>query len=125
MKNVAQFHQFTVLNELSSDHNPVLLQLGQAARENEESLSQRTVSWPAFTDHFSNNIPVFKAEYNQMAGLTKAALDEFRNQRCDGFIMQASSSAFWKGVPMGQAASLSPPKTRRKPSPKSSSGNAA
>ncbi|GJQ65647.1 hypothetical protein Trydic_g7737 [Trypoxylus dichotomus] len=29
MKDVAQFHQLTVLNELSSDHNPVLLQLGQ------------------------------------------------------------------------------------------------
>ncbi|GJQ71903.1 hypothetical protein Trydic_g3012 [Trypoxylus dichotomus] len=27
MKDVAQFHQLTILNELSSDHNPVLLQL--------------------------------------------------------------------------------------------------
>ncbi|GJQ71512.1 hypothetical protein Trydic_g21898 [Trypoxylus dichotomus] len=35
MKDVVQFHQLTVLNELSSDHNPVL-QLGQAAREHEE-----------------------------------------------------------------------------------------
>ncbi|GJQ76483.1 hypothetical protein Trydic_g2193 [Trypoxylus dichotomus] len=32
MKDVAQFHQLTVLNELSSNHNPVLLQLEQAAR---------------------------------------------------------------------------------------------
>ncbi|GJQ73713.1 hypothetical protein Trydic_g14047 [Trypoxylus dichotomus] len=56
MKNVAQFHQLTVLNELSSDHNRVLLQLGQMARENEELLPHRTVYWPAFTDHLSNNI---------------------------------------------------------------------
>ncbi|GJQ75556.1 hypothetical protein Trydic_g17639 [Trypoxylus dichotomus] len=56
MKDVAQFHQLTVLNKLSSDHNPVLLQLGQTAREDEEPLTHHTVSWFAFTDHLSTNI---------------------------------------------------------------------
>ncbi|GJQ70116.1 hypothetical protein Trydic_g22587 [Trypoxylus dichotomus] len=40
VKDVAQFHQLTILNELSSYHNPVLLQLGQATREEEEPQSQ-------------------------------------------------------------------------------------
>ncbi|GJQ70646.1 hypothetical protein Trydic_g23035 [Trypoxylus dichotomus] len=48
--------ELTVFNEVSSDHNPVLLQLGQAVPEDEEPLSHRTVSWPAFTDHLSNSI---------------------------------------------------------------------
>ncbi|GJQ79337.1 hypothetical protein Trydic_g16199 [Trypoxylus dichotomus] len=56
MKDVAQFHQLTVLNELSSDHNPMLLQLGQAAREDEEPWTRQTASWPAFADHLSANI---------------------------------------------------------------------
>ncbi|GJQ72891.1 hypothetical protein Trydic_g1538 [Trypoxylus dichotomus] len=56
MKDVAQFHQLTVLNELSSDHNSVLLQVGQAAREDEEPWTRQTVSWPAFVDHTSVNI---------------------------------------------------------------------
>ncbi|GJQ85884.1 hypothetical protein Trydic_g15340 [Trypoxylus dichotomus] len=56
MKDVAQFHQLTVLNELSSDHNPVLLQLGQAAPEDEESRMRQTVSWPAFANHLSAHI---------------------------------------------------------------------
>ncbi|GJQ79093.1 hypothetical protein Trydic_g5349 [Trypoxylus dichotomus] len=56
MKDVAQFHQLTVLNELSSDHNPVLLQLGQAAPEDEEPRMRQTVSWPAFANHLSAHI---------------------------------------------------------------------
>ncbi|GJQ79297.1 hypothetical protein Trydic_g16165 [Trypoxylus dichotomus] len=56
MKDVAQFHQLTVLNELSSDHNPVLLQLGQAAPEDEEPRMRNTMSWPAFADHLSAHI---------------------------------------------------------------------
>ncbi|GJQ67408.1 hypothetical protein Trydic_g8278 [Trypoxylus dichotomus] len=56
MKDVAQFHQLTVLNELSSDHNPVLLQLGQAAPEDEEPRMRQTVSWSAFADHLSAHI---------------------------------------------------------------------
>ncbi|GJQ79525.1 hypothetical protein Trydic_g16372 [Trypoxylus dichotomus] len=56
MKDVAQFYQLTVLNELSSDHNPVLLQLGQAAPEDEEPWTRQTISWRAFADHLSANI---------------------------------------------------------------------
>ncbi|GJQ70092.1 hypothetical protein Trydic_g20135 [Trypoxylus dichotomus] len=56
MKDVAQFHQLTVLNELSSDHNPVLLQLGQAAPEDEELRMRQTVSWAAFANHLSAHI---------------------------------------------------------------------
>ncbi|GJQ70685.1 hypothetical protein Trydic_g620 [Trypoxylus dichotomus] len=56
MRNVAQLHQCTVLNALSSDYSPVLLQLGQATRGNEEHPPQHTVSWSAFTDHLSNDI---------------------------------------------------------------------
>ncbi|GJQ79607.1 hypothetical protein Trydic_g16449 [Trypoxylus dichotomus] len=41
---------------LSSDHNPVLLLLGQAAPEDEEPWTHQTVSWPAFVDHLSANI---------------------------------------------------------------------
>ncbi|GJQ79625.1 hypothetical protein Trydic_g16466 [Trypoxylus dichotomus] len=43
------------INELSSDHKPVL-QLGQAVREHEEPWTRQTVSWPAFVDHLSANI---------------------------------------------------------------------
>ncbi|GJQ70734.1 hypothetical protein Trydic_g667 [Trypoxylus dichotomus] len=53
MKDVAQFRQLTVLNELSSAHNPVLLQLGQAAPEDEDPRTRQTVSWPAFANHLS------------------------------------------------------------------------
>ncbi|GJQ70362.1 hypothetical protein Trydic_g1824 [Trypoxylus dichotomus] len=56
MKCVVQFDQLTVLDELSSDHNPVLLQLGQAASEDEEPWTCQTVSWPAFADHLSTHI---------------------------------------------------------------------
>ncbi|GJQ79543.1 hypothetical protein Trydic_g16390 [Trypoxylus dichotomus] len=56
MKDVAQFHQLTVRNELSSDHNQVLLQLGQAAPEDEEPRTRQTVSWAAFADHLSAHI---------------------------------------------------------------------
>ncbi|GJQ71858.1 hypothetical protein Trydic_g14254 [Trypoxylus dichotomus] len=56
MKDVAQFHQLTVLNELSSDHNSVLLQLGQTAPEDEELWTRQTVSWPAFADHLFAHI---------------------------------------------------------------------
>ncbi|GJQ65644.1 hypothetical protein Trydic_g7734 [Trypoxylus dichotomus] len=55
MKDIAQFHQLTVLNELSSDHNPLLLQLGQAARKGEELPTHQSVSWPAFTDSYSRS----------------------------------------------------------------------
>ncbi|GJQ70698.1 hypothetical protein Trydic_g632 [Trypoxylus dichotomus] len=43
---------------------------------------------------------VLKAKYNQMASRIQVALDEFRNQRWDDFIIQASesSSAFWSAV---------------------------
>ncbi|GJQ68578.1 hypothetical protein Trydic_g17131 [Trypoxylus dichotomus] len=56
VRSRGQFHQLTVLNELSSDHSPVLLQFGQAAREDEEPWTRQTVSCPAFTDHLSANI---------------------------------------------------------------------
>ncbi|GJQ65019.1 hypothetical protein Trydic_g23196 [Trypoxylus dichotomus] len=44
MKDVAQFHQLTVLNELLSDHNSVLLQRGQTVPEDEEPWTRQTVS---------------------------------------------------------------------------------
>ncbi|GJQ75498.1 hypothetical protein Trydic_g17585 [Trypoxylus dichotomus] len=63
MKNVNHFHQLTVLNELSSDHNPVLLQLGQPTPEEEDTPTRHSVSWPAFTDHLSNNMgPIERIE---------------------------------------------------------------
>ncbi|GJQ68594.1 hypothetical protein Trydic_g8760, partial [Trypoxylus dichotomus] len=63
MKNVNHFHQLTVLNELSSDHNPVLLQLGQPAPEEEDTPTRHSISWPAFTDHLSNNMgPIERIE---------------------------------------------------------------
>ncbi|GJQ65865.1 hypothetical protein Trydic_g3967 [Trypoxylus dichotomus] len=166
MKNVNHFHQLTVLNELSSDHNPVLLQLGQPTPEEEDTPTRHSVSWPAFTDHLSNNMgpieriedvtqleaevqtvtdrvlesvqyatniipihdnrafipreirdlirqknqlrrrwqrtldPAYKAEYNDLAWRTKAALDQFRNKRWDDFMNQASesTSAFWRAA---------------------------
>ncbi|GJQ71878.1 hypothetical protein Trydic_g2991 [Trypoxylus dichotomus] len=48
-----------------------------------------------------------------MARRTKVALDEFRNQRCDDFMIQASesSSAFWRAVNiMKTQRALVPPK---------------
>ncbi|GJQ66382.1 hypothetical protein Trydic_g8491 [Trypoxylus dichotomus] len=202
MKNVNHFHQLTVLNELSSDHNPVLLQLGQPAPEEEDTPTRHSVSWPAFTDHLSNNMgpieriedvtqleaavqtvtdrvlesvqyatniipihddrafipreirdlirqknrlrrrwqrtldPAYKAEYNDLAWRTKAALDQFRNKRWDDFMNQASesTSAFWRAVKIMKCRRTPMPpihgergiaRTRRKPSPKPSKGIAA
>ncbi|GJQ80516.1 hypothetical protein Trydic_g12407 [Trypoxylus dichotomus] len=166
MRNVTQFHQLTVLNELSSDHNPVILQLGQSVPEDEDTPTRHTVSWPAFTNHLTNNMgpimpiedvgqleasvqavtervlesiqyatntipirdhrafipreirdlireknrlrrqwqrtldPARKAEYNHLAGRTKAALDDFRSKRWDDFLDQASesTSSFWRAA---------------------------
>ncbi|GJQ88826.1 hypothetical protein Trydic_g15863, partial [Trypoxylus dichotomus] len=148
------------------DHNPVILQLGQPVPEEEDTPTRHMVSWPAFTNHLSNNMgpimpiedvgqleasvqavtervlesiqyatniipirdhrafipreirdlireknrlrrqwqrtldPARKAEYNHLAGRTKAALDDFRSKRWDDFLNHASesTSSFWRAA---------------------------
>ncbi|GJQ84047.1 hypothetical protein Trydic_g12022 [Trypoxylus dichotomus] len=70
MKDVAQL---IVLNELSSDHNPVLLLLGQAAPEDEEPWTRQTVSWPAFAHHLSANIGPITASSKQQYAKSRSA----------------------------------------------------
>lgn len=55
IKDVRLVHRVTTLNELSSDHLPVLLQLGDVP-DPRVPVERSTVSWPAFTDHLQHNM---------------------------------------------------------------------
>lgn len=48
-------HTITSLYELDSDHNPVLIELGEQ-QPDEEDRYKVTMSWPAFKDHLENSI---------------------------------------------------------------------
>lgn len=53
-KDVTLQHRLNVVSELDSDHNPVLMHLGD---EHEQRGDVSTsVSWPAFTDHLQNTL---------------------------------------------------------------------
>lgn len=54
LKDVTFQHQLTSLPELDSDHNPVLLHLGQLRNDHTETIN--SVSWPAFTDHLQDSM---------------------------------------------------------------------
>lgn len=56
MKNVTMTHQLNVLSELSSDHNPVLLQIGDPTHNQDEPRHIQTISWPAFKVHIAQNL---------------------------------------------------------------------
>lgn len=55
IKDIRLVHRVTTLNELSSDHLPVLLQLGDVP-DVSVPVERSTVSWPAFTDHMQHNM---------------------------------------------------------------------
>lgn len=54
IKDVELVHRVTTLNELSSDHLPVLLELGHG--EGPRAPVASSISWPAFTDHLQQNL---------------------------------------------------------------------
>lgn len=55
IKDIRLVHRVTTLNELSSDHLPVLLQLGDVP-DARVPVERSTVSWPAFTEHMQHNM---------------------------------------------------------------------
>lgn len=63
MKDVRLVHRVTTLNELSSDHLPVLLQLGDVP-DVRVPVVRSTVSWPAFTDHMHHNMGQIQPIHN-------------------------------------------------------------
>ncbi|XP_071052908.1 uncharacterized protein [Onthophagus taurus] len=63
MKDVRLVHRVTTLNELSSDHLPVLLQLGDVS-DVRVPVERSTVSWPAFTDHMHHNMGQIRPIHN-------------------------------------------------------------
>lgn len=57
LQDVAMLHQLNVVSELSSDHNPVLMFLGEEAKERDRTVECTTsVSWPAFSDHLGSSM---------------------------------------------------------------------
>lgn len=54
-KEITVQYALTSLNDLSSDHNPVLMTLGNAVRD-PEFAERRIICWPAFTDHLEQNL---------------------------------------------------------------------
>ncbi|GJQ79244.1 hypothetical protein Trydic_g5488 [Trypoxylus dichotomus] len=68
----------------------LLLQLGQAAREDEEPLSRRTVLWAAFTNHLSINIGPIAARDGPIQ--LEAAVRQVTERVSDSLIYATNSS---------------------------------
>lgn len=56
LKDVPLQHHLQAVNELDSDHTPVLLFLGSTPR-GQDSVEKKTTSWPDFTAHLQEHLP--------------------------------------------------------------------